>query len=81
MPDAWPEWSEAEDEEQESESEEFRATEKVVQVLGQPARWTKAESLLGSGKVPPSENTKAVGLGRTGQKRQRKQQMKNGLLF
>ena len=61
MPGVWPEWSEAEDEEQESENEECRATEKVVQVLGQlVARWTKAESLLGSGKVLLSENTKAV---------------------
>ena len=61
MPGAWPEWSEAEDEEQESESEECRATEKVVQTLWHPAaEWMKAESLLGSDKVPLSENTKAV---------------------
>ena len=33
----------------------------MVQVLGQPATgWTKAESLLGGGKAPLSENTKAV---------------------
>ena len=33
----------------------------MVQVLGQPAAGrTKAESLLGGGKVPLSENTKAV---------------------
>ena len=55
MPGAWPEWSEAEGE------EERRATEKVVQILGQPAAgWTKAEILLDSGKVPLSENTKVV---------------------
>ena len=39
MPGAWPEWSETEDEEQESGSEKFRATEqrRVVQTVGQPA--------------------------------------------
>ena len=49
MPGAWPERSEAK-----GESE-------LMQVLGQPAAgWTKAESLLGGGKVPLSEDTKAV---------------------
>ena len=34
---------------------------RVVQTLGQPAAgWAKAESMLGGGKVPLSENTKAV---------------------
>ena len=61
MPGAWPEWSAPEGEEQESEGEECRAMEKVVQILGQlVAGWTKAESLLGSGKVPLSENTLVV---------------------
>ena len=67
MPDAWLEWSEAEDEGQESRSEKFRATEEwrwVVQILGQlAAGWAKAGSLLGGGKVPLSENTEAVGPG------------------
>ena len=64
MPDTWPEWSEAKDEEQESESEGCRATEeqeRVVQTPGQPAAgWTKVESLLGGDKVPLSENIEAV---------------------
>ena len=52
---AWPEWGEEEQK------------EKVVQALGQPAAgWTKAESLLGGGKVPL---------------RTQKQRMENGLLF
>ena len=61
---AWSEWSEAEDEEQESEGEECRAIEEqegVVQTLGQPAAGrTKAESLLGGGKVSLCENTGVV---------------------
>ena len=64
MPGAWPEWSETEDEEQENGSEKFRATEeqrRVAQTVGQPAAgWTKVGSLLGSGMVRLSENTKAV---------------------
>ena len=64
MPGAWLEWSEAEDEEQESGSERCRATEvqrRVVQTLGPSAAgWTKAGILLGGGKVPLSVNTKAV---------------------
>ena len=60
---AWPESSEAEDEQQDREAEECEAMEeqqKVVRVMGQPAAgWTKAECLLGSGgktHVPLSEN-------------------------
>ena len=60
---AWPESSEAEDEQQDREAEECEAMEeqqKVVRVIGQPAAgWTKAECLLGSGgkaHVPLSEN-------------------------
>ena len=40
IPGAWPEWSEAEDEQQESETEECKATEEqqmVAQMIGQPA--------------------------------------------
>ena len=45
------------------------------------AGWTKAESLLGGGKLPLSENTRAVWARQDRAKRQRKQQMKNGLLL
>ena len=64
IPGAWLEWSEAEGEEQESRSEKCRAMGEqrgVVQTLGQPAAgWTKAGGLPGGGKIPLSENTKAV---------------------
>ena len=54
----------------------------MVQTLGQPvAGWTKAKSLLGGGKVPLSENTKAVWAWQDRANRQRKQQMKSCLLF
>ena len=85
MPGAWPKWSEAEDEEQESGSGKCRATEeqrRVVLTLGQPAAgWAKAGSFLGGGKVPLSKNTKLFGPGREEHGRQRKQRMKSGLLF
>ena len=53
MPGAWPEWSEAEDEQQ-----------KLVPMISRTAAgWTKPESLLGSGKkaqVTLSEDPKAL---------------------
>ena len=56
MPGVWPEWSEVEDELQESETEE----EQVAQIIGQPAAgWTETESLLGGGRIL-SENTRAI---------------------
>ena len=56
MPGVWPEWSEAEDELQESETEE----EQVAQMIGQPAAgWAETESLLGGGRIL-SENTRAI---------------------
>ena len=57
---AWPELTKAEGEEQESETEEYEAIEKqqkVVQTIGRPS--TKAESLLGNGRIL-TENSKAV---------------------
>lgn len=86
---AWPERSEAEDEEQERDSEECSAMEeqeKVVQmIVGQPAAgWTKAESLIGSGskkaQVPLSENTKAV-RARQGRAEKAAKAASEGLLF
>ena len=64
MPGAWPERSETEDEQRESETGQYEAMDKKqqkkVRVIGQPAaRYNKAECLLGSGRevhVPLAEN-------------------------
>ena len=78
MPDAWPEWSKEEGEEQESEGGERRAAEeqeRVVQTLVQPD--AEAEGCQVAVKFRYLRTQKLFGPGRTEQGRERKQ---NGLL-